>query len=192
MVPTIPWMKQKFAEYNKKYFGGRLPVPNFNLEAMDDRWGKYDAQASYNELTRKIVKVEGNGTITLTSSFSRKESACISTLLHEMCHEYVTLIMRINPKDAHGAEFESIANKINQQGHNIKNELPITDDDIEGGQNEGGGCVLGVIERQPTEDSPNVKWWICKIDPKETYAFQIAAKGVPNGNVKSVKFYHSE
>lgn len=187
MVPTIPWMKQKFAEYNQKYFGGKLPVPDFSVEALNGEWGRYDAEAEYSRITRKITKIRGNGTIVLTSQFSRPENAVISTLLHEMCHEYVYLVMKVYPKNIHGQEFMSVANLINGQGWAIAKETPITDDDIEGGGNPDVGCTLCVMQ---FDGRPDFKWWVSKIDGKDMNKARATAKKIPN--LVSVNFFHCD
>ena len=187
MIPTIPWMKEKFTEYNKKYFGGRLPEPKFSVQPLADEWGNYKAQAQFNMLTRKIVNVTGPGTLCLTNSFSRKEEAVISTLLHEMCHMYVYLVMGIYPNDIHGREFLSIANKINGQGHNIRKELPISDDDIEGGTNETDGCILIAAQFPERQD---FKWWVCKAEADNYQAFVEAMRKLP-GAAQEIGVYKS-
>ena len=93
MVPTIPWLKTKFAEYNQKFFGNKLPVPYFSIEALSNEWGKYRANAEYSKITRRVTKIENSGTIILTNQFSRAENAVCSTLLHEMCHYFNVLFM---------------------------------------------------------------------------------------------------
>lgn len=186
MVPTIPWMKEKFAEYNQKYFGGKLRTPRFSIENLESIWGKYDADATYSKITHR-VKPNSPGTIVLTGHYSRKEGAVISTLLHEMCHMYVYTVLCVYPKDQHGKEFMSIANQINGMGHQIANETPFTDDDIEGGGNSEEGCVLCVIEFQ---GRPDIKWWVCKAERNQIPAFRNRANAL-NG-VKSVRFFESE
>ena len=41
MVPTVAWMRQKFVELNKKYFGGRIPMPTFDVAPLKGQWGKF-------------------------------------------------------------------------------------------------------------------------------------------------------
>lgn len=193
MVPTVPWIKQKFAEFNRKYFGGKLPTPRFALEPMANAWGKYDINgASFSMVTRRIINLKqllqnGNyGIITLTNQYSRNEVAVCNTLLHEMCHMYVYLVMGVYPKDIHGKEFASLANNIKGFG-DIVAENPFTDDDVEGGTNGDNGCILGVIEFQGRND---VKWWVCRVNPNELNTFYAKARGLKD--VKAVNFYDCE
>lgn len=183
MVPTVAWMKQKFSEFNQKYFGNSLPVPEFYVGALGDVWGKYDLQASYNKATRKITRRSGNGTISLTNQYSRKENAVISTLLHEMVHEYLYLVIGIYPQDKHGREFMSVANKINGDGWKIAKETPLTDNDIEGGDNHVQE-ILCVVKCEGRND---FNWWICRADRKNAQAFVNRAKKIPG--MKKVSFF---
>ena len=169
MVPTIPWMKQKFAEYNKKYFGGKLPTPKFEVVNDTERWGNFKLEANFEHDTRKIVDRKGNGTIQLTSAYSRKENAVESSLLHEMCHEYVYLVSpRIYPEDIHGTEFKNAAKLIGKDAKLVAAELPITDDDIRGGTNGSNGCTLCFAYFPERED---FKWWACKAERSTVKTF---------------------
>ena len=184
MIPTVPWMRQKFAEYNQKYFGGQLPTPQFAVEGLSGLWGAYDLDARYNLRTLKITKVNGNGKITLTNRYSRDENAVISTLLHEMCHEYVYLVMGICPQNKHGKEFMSIAQRINADGWKISSETIRTDTDTEGKNQQYDAAILCIIKKPEGTD---YKWWICKCEKGNIQQFNSTAKKIDG--VSSVAFY---
>jgi hypothetical protein len=184
MVPTVAWMRQKFAEYNARYFGNRLPVPQFKVEKMTDRFGNYYLNADYNTATRKITRVTGNGVISLTNQYSRNENSLISTLLHEMIHEYVYLVMRIYPEDVHGREFMSVANKINADGWKVAGKTRLTNSDRENNGQNNASCVLLVLITPTRKD---FKWWICKADERNRQAFVNSAKQVEG--VQHITFY---
>lgn len=184
MVPTVAWMRQKFAEYNAKYFGNELPVPEFEVKQMNNKFGNYFVDAKYNNNTRRVTRVNGNGVITLTNQYSRNENAVISTLLHEMVHEYVYLVMRVYPPNQHGKEFMSIARSINADGWQIEKETHLTDDDTENNGDNGNGCVLFVLK---TPERNDFKWRVCKADENNMQAFITSAKKM-NG-VQSMGFY---
>ena len=136
MIPTIPWMRQKFAEYNQKYFGGQLPIPTFNVQNLNGMWGLYDLNGNFDKRSRKITRTYDNGKLILTNAYSRNEKDVISTLLHEMCHEYVNLVMGLYPVDKHGREFMTAAQNLIADGWNMEAETVETDTDVYGGKNE--------------------------------------------------------
>lgn len=183
MKPTIPWMKQKFAEYNKKYFGGKLPLPKFEVKPMMDMWGKYDLNARYRNSDRKIVQINDTGVLTLTSAFQRNEKDVISTLLHEMCHEYLYLVEKIFPKNMHGVEFMSVAANINADGWKIESETIEKTSDVYD-ESDNGVAILAIF------NNPNgtyYRWWICKADESNMNMF--LAMATKNPNVGKISFY---
>lgn len=129
------WMIQAFDYYNTKYFGGQLARPNL-IAAQDCRdgngsecWGHFDFAANMDRRTRKLYNIQG-GTLYLWTKYDRKEISFITTLLHEMIHDYIYTIEQIYPKQEHGPEFMALANKINaSEGTNISatNEFETTD-----------------------------------------------------------------
>lgn len=176
MVPTVAWMRQKFAEYNAKYFGNKLPIPEFKVEQMTREFGRFYLDARYNKSTRRIISANGNGILYLTSQYSRNENAVISTLLHEMTHEYIYLVMGIYPRNQHGQEFMSIARKINEDGWNIGNGIELTSDDIENnGRASQSESIIFVIS---TPNRKDFKWWICKADIGRVAEFASAANKI--------------
>ena len=183
MVPTIPWMRQNFNIYNQKYFGGKLPIPQFSLDAPDGMWGCYDVDANFDTRTRKITRVGNTGTLSLTNKYSRPEQSVISTMLHEMVHEYLYLVLKIYPKDKHGKEFMSVAQPINADGWKIESETFETDDDT-AVDDAPQTSVICVIRRQ---NSPDINWWVCKADISQIDAMKRAARTI-NG-VTAVAFY---
>ena len=173
MVPTIPWVRSKFDTYNKKYFGGRLPTPEFKICPLGGEWGRYDLNARYYKGNRKIFEVKGTGTLSLTSDFDRTENAIVNTLLHEMIHEYVYLILRVYPKDEHGEEFMNIANKINADGWEVEEVTFMTDTDKNASiQNS---IVLIISKPRGTD----YKYWLCPVDPSQIEQFRATASKIP-------------
>ena len=175
MVPTVRWMRDKFAIYNRQYFGGQLPTPEFAVENLGKEWGKYDLDASYYKGTREVYNIKDNGRITLTGSYSRKENAVICSLLHEMIHEYVYLVLRVYPKDKHGQEFMSVANRMIADGWNIEEVTFMTKDDTEPGPKTPS--VILVISKPGGKD---FKYWVCRVDPKDIPQFENTVSKIPN------------
>ena len=185
MVPTIPWMRQKFAEYNQRYFGGKLPTPEFAVTRLPGQWGKYAINdARYDKATRRVVSVQSAGVLYLTNAYSRNENSVISTLLHEMVHEYVYLILRVYPRDAHGQIFMNVAKNIIADGWNIEAETYETKEDVkDNGQNIEHNIIC-VINKSSGE---LYKWWICKATAENMQ--QVKATATKLKNVTSINFY---
>ena len=182
MVPNIHWMREKFALFNNKYFGGSLPTPEFAVENLGKEWGKYDLDASYYKGTREVYNIRNNGKITLTSSYSRKEEAVICSLLHEMIHEYVYLVLRVYPKDKHGQEFMSMANRMIADGWNVEEVTFITKDDTSPGPQTPS--VILVISKPGGRD---FRYWVCRVDPKDITKFESTVRKLPN--IGAFEFY---
>ena len=169
-------MREKFNFFNQKYFGGRLPTPELKVAPISNGWGSYNLKAQYYKGNRKIFELPKDkngktsyGTLTLTSNFDRKEDAVISSLLHEMIHEYVYVILRVYPEDVHGAEFCSMADKISADGWNIEEATFMTADDKEASLNTGKPPVLLIISKAGGAD---FRYWVCAVDPERIPEFE--------------------
>lgn len=136
MIPTIDWMQQSFTTYNNLYFGGKLPTPRFEVSKNcivngQEVWGYYDLKANFSYVTRRITKVHDIGVICLTSKYSRSEADVIGTLLHEMIHEYIYLVLGIYPVLKHGIIFQQIAKRIESDGWDVtSNDKKNTDQEV--------------------------------------------------------------
>lgn len=117
MKPTIEWIKVNFKYFNQKYFEGKLPTPKFKTSFLCFAnwrlcWGYYDLDGILNN-SGFITHTKDNGVICLSTMCSRSEKAIQETLLHEMTHEYVSLIKRVRQDDIHGSLFkEQIKNMV--------------------------------------------------------------------------------
>lgn len=173
MVPTIPWMRENFQNFNTKYFGGKLPQPQFKVVRMRDEWGRYELPgAKFNKLNRRITQRQNDGILLLTSSYDRNENAVISTLLHEMVHEYVYLVMGIYPRDPHGEEFMSIASGINADGWNIADGVEMTDSDVDANDKETSSYLLFVVYDKQSKNC----WHVGRADENDIDKFRASAQ----------------
>ena len=171
MFPTIPWMKENFAEFNNRYFGGGLPIPQFVVRRMTDEWGRFDIDVDYDR-NRRITNAKGNGILTINSAYSRSENSLLTTLLHEMCHMYVYLVMRVLPRNAHGREFMSIAQKINADGWNVQPETDASDTDVfdeDGQQNANTKVIICILH---ATNNQHYEYWICKVNEDNINEFK--------------------
>ena len=174
MVPSLPWVKKNFDLYNSKYFGGKLPTPKFNLDALKGlEWGRYDPHCLYYKSNRKVCSIKDAGILTLSNAFDRPEQSVINTLLHEMIHEYVNLILRVCPENPHGAEFMSMADRINADGWNVEDVTFRTDDDKEYAPRPS---IVLVISKPKGTD---YRYWLCKVNPAQIPQFEATASKIP-------------
>lgn len=118
----------KYRLYNDEYFGGRLPgIPILLMDKCmvggREAWGKFDCKATYSKITRRVIEIKSNGEITLLTKYNVPEEHYLQTLLHEMIHAYIILVLKRYPKDPHGELFMEMADTINaQEGLDIKPE----------------------------------------------------------------------
>lgn len=129
MIPDLQWVRQNFDFFNQKYFQNRLPIPKFSFDCPGDLWGYYDgdAHALFGE---RISRVFSPGTIGLTTKYSRNEKSVQNTLIHEMIHMYIIVVLRKLPYEEHNSDFHQIAEFINRDGWNISVNNDMCDDDV--------------------------------------------------------------
>ena len=185
MIPTVQWLQQKFSVFNQKYFNGELPTPRFALKKLNGMWGGYDLAIDYDYKTRKIKRRKDNGTIVINSSYERTPKSWANTLLHEMAHEYVYIVMGVYPADKHGKEFMSVASKINADGWNI---AAATAERSVGGTEQAVEPRQAIICIIQSPTSNVAKWWICKAEKDNMQQFEDTAKKIQGAT--SVKFYY--
>lgn len=178
--PTIEWMQQKFKEYNKKYFEGKLQTPKFSLNCHPNIWGAYIPQGTFNALTRR-VKLMGYGTICLNGNFARLEKDWMGTLLHEMIHMYINTVLMEYPALKHGKLFQNWANKLNQDGWNISEYNEMKETDIRNGEEINVNntqnlpqYVFCILEH----DNPKLKYWGFRADKKSMNQFIESARNL--------------
>ena len=191
MIPTVAWMRQKFAEYNRKYFGGRIPMPAFKVCNLGNQWGNYDPNTDVNLFGKLIWDKNSNnhGIISLTNAASRTEKAVICTFLHEMCHAYVATVMGIWPRDQHGAAFMTAATNVTADGWVMEANTAETADDVFGGkdENEETSIVLCVIFK-PQGDA--YKYWVCKATEDTMAQFKATASKLQG--VEQIAFFKKD
>lgn len=192
IVPNERWMYNCFVIANEKYFDNSLPVPEFSTKCSDGYWGEYIPQFYFNDKTLRVTKIEGNGTICLNGKVKRSVDSWVGTLLHEMAHEYVFLVMKFyNPDDLHDNRFKRVAEYIRKKSggrFDIEFEEKIATDSMakkpdkyDGDGTEDGGyenttrSVVCVIKK-PTGDTYKV--WITKTDKNNIRKTVTAARKI--------------
>lgn len=156
MVPNLQWIKQNFDFFNQKYFGNSLPTPKFVLGCPGDLWGYYDGDATA-LFGERITRVNSPGTIALTTAYSRNEHSIQNTLIHEMIHMYIIVVLRKLPYEEHNEDFYRMAESINRDGWNISANNDLSDDDVLNQGEEPQESVNG------NEQQPQVSSIICVV-----------------------------
>lgn len=201
MKPTIAWMSQTFDEYNRKYFGGKLRLPNFSTRCSNQHWGYYMPDGTYNKVTRTF-KPNGFGTLYLNGNYDREENDLIGTLLHEMIHMYINTVMLKYPLNPHGRYFTSFANRLNQDGWNIMESNEQKDSDKY--DSENGNEKTSFKYRLPSPDDetyliciinqpndPNFSTWLFRAEQENLNDYINTAKKLKNINgAESMAIYH--
>ena len=110
MTPTIPYIEEKFDEFNKLIFGGELPripivlggatrvVGAFSCKVRRNFWGKKE----YFDLKLRFSK-----------KFDLPENEVEDVIIHEMIHYYIHF-KNLKDKSAHGPLFKNLMNQINK------------------------------------------------------------------------------
>lgn len=127
IVPNERWMYNCFVHYNREYFDDSLPIPEFSTECDGSLWGSYAPEFFYDTESRRVVDISGNGTIKLNGMYKRTVDSWVLTLLHEMAHEYVFMVMKVYPKNPHGREFEAVAKYIRRKSGGVWNITETTE-----------------------------------------------------------------
>ena len=187
MVPTVAWMRQQFVELNKKYFGGKIPMPTLRVAKLSDEWGKFTFIPPINfDANRRLIRNKGdNGVLILSSSWSRNERSIIETMIHEMGHAYVSLVLNLWPKNLHGPEFMQATSLARADGWKMESETMETDSDVYGGKNENTEEAYLCIFTKPQGE--NYKFWACKATKENAREMQAAISKIQG--VQSINFY---
>ena len=111
MIPNLPYIVQKFNEYNSLCFEGKLKPIAIKMS----RARKFLGQVAY------MRKRNPDGTchyyqfiFKISTAFDLPEELIEDTILHEMIHYYI-LSNQIQDSSAHGIVFCQMMNQINQK-----------------------------------------------------------------------------
>lgn len=108
---TIPYIKQKFEEYNRQIFAGKLPLPPIRLSNAKSFLGV----CAYKKRRAKDGRVEKyDFSIRINTRIDLSEREVEDTIIHEMIHYYIG-INQWEDTSAHGQIFRRIMNDINRK-----------------------------------------------------------------------------
>lgn len=113
---TIPYIKQKFEEFNQQMFAGKLPMLPIRLSDAKTFLGV----CTYKKRKKKNGKIEKyNFTLRINTRIDLSEKEVEDTIIHEMIHYYIG-VNQLEDTSAHGQVFQQIMETINlKYGRNL-------------------------------------------------------------------------
>ena len=117
MIASAEFVKVAFGKFNAEIFGGVLPVPHFQLSRARSFLGKLRYKVTPRALGRKPVY--SDYTLIISTLYDLPQTELEDVVIHEMIH-YLLMIRGIEDSSAHGPQFRSYMNAINERfGRNI-------------------------------------------------------------------------
>lgn len=114
MRASIPYIKEKFDEFNKQMFGGKLkPVP-FKLSHARSFLGQIRCNTLHDPITG--MKYHGDFVFVISDGLDVDEDVVEDIIIHEMIHYYI-MSNQIQDTSPHGEEFRKMMNDINTKFH---------------------------------------------------------------------------
>ena len=125
MLPTADYVKQKFEEFNRLCFGGKLPDIPVRLSNARTFLG----QLAYKKRRTWTGKIEYyDYVLKISTRVDMPEREVEDTILHEMIHYYIK-VNNIKDSSTHGVVFRQIMDSINTRfGRNITISYKLTDE----------------------------------------------------------------
>ena len=87
MTPTIPFIKEKFDEYNRMMFDGKLPDIPIRLSNAKGFLGMCCFKKKRNGLMGKVVNYDF--VLRINTRFDLPQDIVEDTIIHEMIHYYI-------------------------------------------------------------------------------------------------------
>lgn len=117
MIPTIPFIKRKFDEYNRLMFGGKLPDIPIKLSNAKSFLGVCSYKKKRVGITGKTVNYDF--ALRINTRIDLPQNVVEDTIIHEMIHYYIAY-NQIKDTSAHGELFRSMMQDINRKfGRNV-------------------------------------------------------------------------
>lgn len=112
MIATLPYIEQRFREYNERIFLGRLSVPKFELSRARTFLGQY-VQRPAHDLTGLLTGAKNN-LIRISTAYDLTAERLDDVIVHEMIHYYIR-VSGMRDTSPHGRVFRSMMNDINRR-----------------------------------------------------------------------------
>ena len=116
MKATIPYVQQKFEEFNQLIFAGQLPEIPVRLSDAKTFLGK----CCFRKRRKENGSIEYYGfELRINTRIDLPESEIEDTIIHEMIHYFIG-VNRLEDSSSHGPMFQHLMNTINEKyGRNI-------------------------------------------------------------------------
>ena len=114
MIPSLEYIKERFDEYNRQFFGGQLPPLPIKLSHANRFLGKVTYVRKWKGLFRGYKNEDF--VLRINVRIDLPEELVQDTILHEMIHYYIA-VNQPHDTSAHGRLFRAEMARINQQGN---------------------------------------------------------------------------
>lgn len=111
MKPTIAYIREKFDQFNHRYFDGRLPEIPIRLSHARTFLGAVRFLRHRNVWGREVLS---DFVLVISVHYDLPESEVEDTIIHEMIHYYI-YVNGIKDTSAHGRVFRKMMNDINRR-----------------------------------------------------------------------------
>ena len=147
MRPTQSFLRQKFNEYNVKFFAGELREIPIEIRNLGRKLGHFAVTYHRNFFHKSVGAIK----IGLSDRYDLEQDVVEDVLLHEMIHYYLWT-KNIADNRVHGENFRKIMMRINREGgrhitvtHNTTTEEAQSDRSVK----DHYICVIYIRNREP-------------------------------------------
>lgn len=116
MTPTVDYLREQFAVFNVRYFGGKLPEPLFKVNRARTLLGRFSCRKVRKGLLG--LRLSEEYAIAISRFYDLSERDVQTVLLHEMIH-FNICFRHMNDTSSHGVLFRREMERINADGWNI-------------------------------------------------------------------------
>lgn len=113
VTPTVDFIRDQFAAFNARYFGGSLPEPRFVVNHARTILGQF--VCSRKRGWGVFAGRPRDCTIKVSDYFDMPEKEYQNVLLHEMIHYHIAY-NRIKDTSPHGEKFRAMMERLNEEG----------------------------------------------------------------------------
>ncbi len=166
-----------FLDFNKRYFDGELPTPILAIGNSRTQLGTMSWRQSH-----KWLKSTYTYTIRISNFYDVEEKDFKNVLLHEMIHLYIES-KHLKDTSSHGRLFQTMMQRINSYGWEIKISTKIDCDAKAAKKPKGRWCIVLAISLATNQ------YLLSIVNPR--YVYTIEARLRKSKNVLSFSWYIS-
>lgn len=112
MIPTIEYIQNRFDEFNRQMFDGKLPAIPIKLSDAKTFLGRFSYRKIVNRSTGKVEYVDL--CLRVNARVDLPENMLEDVIIHEMIHYYIAYY-HLEDVSTHGTIFIQMMNAINQR-----------------------------------------------------------------------------